>query len=126
MPLEQSSHDRAIHNNTRRAILRSARTGDKPRIDVQENVKLTAQPVANAASNRFLRPFADIHISQRAVVRGNRRNAAQDVKRPTPIDQAAILPLALRVIAAQRPIDKGKQPLDRTKSTVVVAYENIT
>src|SRR6185369_17665736 len=95
--LKEPEHNRAIDNESAGAPLRSARSSDGARLDQCQNLEFVDYPRAPSAVDGLLRPFADVDIPQRAIVRRHRGNSAQHIQRTTAIGEGAEQTLTLRI-----------------------------
>src|SRR5215468_7680413 len=87
--LKEPEHNRAIDDESAGAPLRSAGSSDGACFDQRENLEFVDYPRAPAAVDGLLRPFADVDIPQRAIVRRHRGNSAQHIQRTTAIREGA-------------------------------------
>jgi hypothetical protein len=77
--LQQTLHDRAVHDESGGSKRCSAWPGQQPVFNEPENVKLLAELRAMPLRDCVLGPFKNVKIPQRAVVEGDRWDAPESV-----------------------------------------------
>jgi len=75
--LQQALNGRAIDDEPRRSKRRPSGPGQESAFNQTQNLKLLAQLGAVALHDRVRGPFIQVDIPQRAIVEGDRRNAAR-------------------------------------------------
>ncbi len=73
--------NRTVRDNLLRLKRAPIRAGDISRGRHTENVKLGAQPGADACFNAIVRPGEEVKVPQWRIVQGDSRDGAKDVQR---------------------------------------------
>ncbi len=120
--LQQALNGRAIDDEPRRSKPRPSGPGQESAFNQTQNLKLLAQLGAVALRDRVRGPFIQVDIPQRAIVEGDRRNAAESVIRTVSIQEQGEESLPLRIVAGalKRPVHPDEEALDSAGKAIVM------
>src|SRR6266478_2785051 len=120
-PLVQAGSDAAHDHRPGTAKRRTIGSSDVSVSRQFQNAELLGQKTAIALVDCILGPLIEVGVPHRAVIAGDRRNAAKRIVRPMPVQQGSGQALTLRIVATafRLTVRCDEDPLDGTAGDVV-------